>query len=126
MATAEAGANVLSATTYSKSVLRVAAEMMRRQHTNVHYFPSYEIIMGSFNRGAYFATDLRNVVEAGVNHVMSLFLKHATDGDSESGSACLAEEKKTPRPGDRSSEEILRRSQELIEVECDEAALDRE
>ena len=83
MATAEAGQHVLSATTYSKSVLRVAAETLRRRFDNVHYFPSYEIITGAFNRGAYFANDLRNVLEEGVAHVMRLFMQHAGERSAD-------------------------------------------
>src|SRR5205823_7433624 len=55
------GRHVLQATTYSKAVLRVAAETIRKEHRNVDYFPSYEIITGQFNRGAYFEGDLRSV-----------------------------------------------------------------
>ena len=120
MATAEPGANVLSATTYSKSVLRVAAETMRKRHSNVHYFPSYEIIMGTFNRGAYFAEDLRNVVEDGVGHVMGLFMKHATSEPLEGTARLVAKRTEVKH------EEILRKAQEMVEVECDEVALDRE
>jgi len=68
--------HVLSATTYSKSVLRAAAGEIARANANVAYFPSYEIVTGSFNRGRYFAEDLRQVTSAGVDHVMSVFLKH--------------------------------------------------
>ena len=42
--------HVLSATTYSKSVLRVAAETIYREFDHVDYFPSFEIITGSFNK----------------------------------------------------------------------------
>jgi hypothetical protein len=68
--------HVLTATTYSKSVLRVAADQMEHRHANVMYFPSYEIITGSFNRGRYFEPDLRGVRPEGVDHVMRLFMKH--------------------------------------------------
>lgn len=68
--------HVLTSTTYSKSVLRVAADYVTKSFDNVYYFPSYEIITGNFNRGQYFAEDLRSVTTEGVNHVMSLFLKH--------------------------------------------------
>jgi hypothetical protein len=71
--------HVLQATTYSKAVLRVAAETIRNDNPNVDYFPSYEIITGQFNRGAYFEDDLRSVKQPGVEHVMRLFLKHFTD-----------------------------------------------
>jgi hypothetical protein len=117
VATAESGAHVLSATTYSKSVLRVAAETMRRRFDNVHYFPSYEIITGAFNRGGYYAADLRNVVETGVAHVMRLFMAHAT-GNAADG----------PKPSARvanDDDRHLEIANKIVEVECDEVALDK-
>ena len=77
IATAE-DRHVLVSTTYSKSVLRTAAEELVRQFHRVAYFPSFEIITGSYTRGRYFAEDLRSVTEEGVQHVMRMFLKHAT------------------------------------------------
>ena len=117
VATAEPGENVLSATTYSKSVLRVAAETLRRTSSNVHYFPSYEIVTGAFNRGAYYAGDLRNVVETGVSHVMRLFMEHAT-----------AESPPRPRPkrAKSAADRHRKAAETLVEVECDEVALDRD
>lgn len=117
VATAEPGAHVLSATTYSKSVLRVASEMLRKRFENVHYFPSYEIITGAFNHGAYYGSDLRNVTEDGVSHVMRLFMQHATGGA-------------TPAPQRRAAtrdkaDAHLDQARRFIEVECDEVALDR-
>jgi hypothetical protein len=74
------GTHVLQATTYSKSVLRVAAETVRQRHEGVAYFPSYEIITSATSRGAYFAEDLRSVTEQGVAHVMRSFFRHVFDG----------------------------------------------
>jgi hypothetical protein len=118
VATAEPGAHVLSATTYSKSVLRVAAETMRQRFENVHYFPSYEIVTGAFSRGGYFADDLRNVLENGVDHVMRLFMAHAAGTQS----ARVARKRKVPTDSD----DHLDASRRLVEVECDEVALDRD
>ncbi len=117
VATAQEGEHVLSATTYSKSVLRVAAETVKRKFDDVHYFPSYEIITGAFNRGAYYAPDLRNVLEDGVSHVMRLFLAHATGG---------ARVAPTREADSREEDEHLGIARQLIEVECDEVALDRD
>lgn len=69
---------VLAATTYSKSVLRVAAEQIVQRHGHCDYFPSYEVISGNFNRGRYYEADLRSVTGAGVDHVMRLFFRHFT------------------------------------------------
>lgn len=117
-ATADPDAHVLSATTYSKSVLRVAAETLRRRFAHVHYFPSYEIITGSFNRGRYFAEDLRSVTEQGVSHVMRVFLHHATGG-------AVGNLPPVPAGEPRADDEFLARAGALVEVECDEEALDR-
>jgi hypothetical protein len=118
VATAEAGAHVLSATTYSKSVLRVASETMRARFDNVHYFPSYEIITGAFNRGSYYAADLRNVLEEGVSHVMRLFMQHVTRGAGEDEDLVAATRR-------NDEDDHLATAERLIEVECDEVALDR-
>ncbi len=66
------GNHVVEATTYSKSVLRLAAEELRTRHGNVHYFASYEIITGA-RRDDYFGKDLREVSQLGVDHVMRAF-----------------------------------------------------
>jgi hypothetical protein len=71
--------HVLVSTTYSKSVLRVAAQALVESYDYVFYFPAYEIVAGNFSRGEYFAADLRSIREPGVEHVMSLFFRHATD-----------------------------------------------
>lgn len=74
--------HVLTATTYSKSVLRVAATEMTQRHAHCFYFPSFEIITGNFNRGAYYDSDLRSVNSAGVDHVMRLFFSHYAPGST--------------------------------------------
>jgi hypothetical protein len=117
VATADPLQHVLTATTYSKSVLRVAADIMRRRFDNVHYFPSFEIVTGAHARGRYFADDLRNVLEPGVEHVMRLFMKHA------SGSAVGHEAR--PKP-DLKEDDYLKEAEQLVQVECDEIALERE
>lgn len=116
-ATATPGAHVLTATTYSKSVLRVAAQMLTETYSFVHYFPSYEIVTGSYNRGAYFAEDLRNVTEAGVNQVMRLFLAHATAEGSYA-------DKRVHRETEAQGTDVTAVSAAFVEAECDEAELD--
>jgi hypothetical protein len=66
--------HVLVSTVYSKSVLRVAAEMACRDRDWVEYFPSFEIITGNYNLGAYYENDLREVNDLGVGHAMRCFL----------------------------------------------------
>ena len=64
---------VVVATTYSKSVLRSVAGFLAEQYGFVDYFPSYEIVSSPPVRGSFYAPDMRAVVEAGVEHVMSVF-----------------------------------------------------
>lgn len=117
MATADPGAHVLSATTYSKSVLRVAAETLRRRYDSVHYFPSYEIVTGAHARGRYFADDLRNVTEAGVAHVMRVFLGHAAgDGLKDAVQSSITDS--------FVDHDYLARAETYVQVECDEISLD--
>jgi hypothetical protein len=114
-ATAVPDQHVLSATTYSKSVLRVAAGALDDAFPNVHYFPAYEIITCSASRGRYFADDLRNVTEEGVGHVMRCFLAHATNA---------ANEYLVPERVEREEEDqFIARMNEFVEVICDEEKL---
>lgn len=71
--------HVLVSTTLSKAILRVAAHEVSQTSNDVEYFPSYEIISGSPIGAPYFANDLRQVEEVGVNHVMRVFEKHFID-----------------------------------------------
>lgn len=102
--------HVLVSTTYSKSVLRVAAEEAARRHPGCAYFPSYEIVTGSFNRGAYFEADLRSVNAAGVDHVMRLFFTHyAPDGLSSA-----------------TDDELINEAEDNFRIVCEEERLARE
>lgn len=82
--------HVLVSTAYSKAVLRVASETLATTLPDVHYFPAYEVVTGSFSRGQYFSDDLRSVTELGVEHVMSLFFRHATTADGLRRDAAVA------------------------------------
>lgn len=65
--------HVLVATTHSKATLRAACGALEASHDNVFYFPSFEIISGHYNRGAYYESNLRSVTGQGVRHVMRVF-----------------------------------------------------
>jgi hypothetical protein len=115
MATARADRHVLTATTYSKSVLRVACEEILGRRTGIAYVPSYEIITGSYSRGRYFAADCREVNEAGVAHVMKVFFRHFATGDVDL---------RQPAPAPAAPDDAHQaRIEELVAVNCDEIAL---
>lgn len=79
IATHQEDQHVVSATSYSKAVLRVAAGEVAQANPQVSYFPSFEIITSGHSRGAYFEPDLRGVREVGVAHVMRVFTRHFLD-----------------------------------------------
>lgn len=112
------GRHVLQATTYSKSVLRVAAETLMAQHQGLFYFPSYEIITGPQARGAYLAEDLRSVRESGVAHVMRLFLRHLCGLDLPE---ILAKAKDSSASGGDAATQAATR---VVRVACEEELLD--
>jgi hypothetical protein len=66
------GRDVVTANTYSKSTLRSAAEEWAAAHSNIDYFPSYEIVMNS-DRGLAWADDGRHVQGDVVRHIMGVF-----------------------------------------------------
>ena len=65
--------HVLSATSYSKSVLRAAAGALKSERDDVDYFPSYELIASPAQRGRWFDKNMRTVTSEGVQFVMSHF-----------------------------------------------------
>lgn len=67
------GEHVLSATTYSKSVLRAVAGQLCEDLCDVDYFPSYEIITGTPFKGAFYQPNQREVTPEGVAFVMQQF-----------------------------------------------------
>lgn len=84
--------HVLVATMYSKSVLRSVAQELSEDFDNVHYFPSYEIIISHPSRGMFFDPDLRGVNAFGVNYVMQHFFSGAVGEVFRDGPAAPADE----------------------------------
>jgi len=110
--------HVLVANTYSKSVLRVAADEIVARVPAVQYFPSFEIITGSFNCGGYYENDRREVASSGVDHVMRLFFEHAAvDGRATS------EPVSPDTPSAQTA--VQRRLEEALDIVCDEVAIER-
>lgn len=97
--------HVISATVYSKSVLRAVAGELSEDYPDVFYFPSYEIISAHPSRGMFFEPDLRNVNPSGVNLVMRHFFTGHLAKEFGYISSTVSEED--------------------IELMCDEEALDK-
>jgi hypothetical protein len=108
--------HVVVSTTYSKSVLRVAAEEVAASQKNVSYFPSYEIITSPHARGAYFGEDGRSVTQNGVDHVMRVFMSRMTDGLADT-----AEHRS--KISESASAKAYAELEALAEANCDEELL---
>ena len=67
--------HVINASSYSKSVLRVAAQEAVSMFDFVHYFPSYEMVTSPLGQGSYFEDDFRHIRSTGVGRVMKEFQK---------------------------------------------------
>lgn len=100
--------HVLAATTYSKAVLRVAAEQLCRL-PDVYYFPAYEIVSAA--GPAYFAGDRRTLHEHGVRQVMSLFFRHVLEAFPSI-------------PVVAAHDDFLQHGQVVVDTLCDEQRLD--
>ncbi len=111
------GQSVIGASAYSKAVLLVAAQTVAAEYASAAYFPSYEIVTGPASRGAYFADDLRSVTEAGVSHVMRLFMRHYAEGAAVTAPAEDADAAEAASH--------RQRMEAVIAVICDEEALAR-
>ncbi len=108
--------HVLVSTTASKAALRSAADMAEREIDNVSYFPSYEIITGNFNKGEYFENDLRSVSQAGIDHVMRVFMSHYVN---KRNTPIMSSE--SASTSDIEIREIIDANMKIV---CDEEALD--
>ncbi len=113
------GNNVLVASSYSKSVLRAAVGEIAAIFDNVAYFPSYEIISHPASFGQYLASDLREVTERGVAHVMDCFLTSFYDSHPQADAT-----KDTPltaRPITTPAEEPPPECEELFNLKPEDA-----
>jgi hypothetical protein len=123
--------HVLVATSYSKAVLRVAANEVAAAEPGVVYFPAFEIVSGPQAPQTYYEEDRRNVSTEGVEAVMSALLTYCeTEGvagetgaraanDSSGGLAANG----TP-PARPIAQPALSLSEAVAQAECDEAMAD--
>jgi hypothetical protein len=118
--------HVLVSTTYSKSALRVTAEMAAAGASDIAYFPSYEIITGAYAKSRYFAEDLREVTPEGVAKVMSLFKQHYLEGPGGTVSVRASTSPSAPRkaPDPAPSPDFVKGMREMQGIICDEEILD--
>lgn len=88
------GQHVLSATSYSKSVLRACAGELQADFPEVDYFPSYEIVTSTRAGASFFEPNFRSVTDAGVARVMSVFTRAHMGGEAEAAPTAAPEREK--------------------------------
>jgi len=66
--------DIVVANSWAKSLLRAVAQEWAAAHSNVDYFPSYEVVQNS-DRAEAWDRDLRHARGTGVQHIMELFLR---------------------------------------------------
>jgi hypothetical protein len=105
--------HVMESNSYSKSVLRVAAgEVCASGDPRAVYFPAYDIVTSNVNAGRYYNEDQRTINDAGVRHVMRLFL------------STFAKDRATPAPASAAAD-ITAEYEGSAGVICDEEQIER-
>jgi hypothetical protein len=66
--------DIVVANSWAKSLLRAVSQEWAAVHSNVDYFPSYEVVQNS-DRAEIWEDDLRHVRGESVQHIMELFLR---------------------------------------------------
>ncbi len=73
----------MTATVYSKSVLRAVCGDLQFRNDDVDYFPSYEIISNPWNKDCLYEDDLRSIRKIGVDKVMDAFFAEHGASDEQ-------------------------------------------
>ncbi|MEA2839134.1 MAG: hypothetical protein QOF41_464 [Methylobacteriaceae bacterium] len=110
--------HVLAATSYTKSVLRVAAEQAACQNEEVFYFPFYEIVTGPQAPKNLFEQDFRSISPEALEMVMSIFFASCEVGEPVRVEA-------SPVSEGLSTSGLVDLSSRLSALECEEAAQDQ-
>ncbi|KOG87483.1 GSCFA domain-containing protein [Streptomyces varsoviensis] len=111
------GGHALTATTYSKSVLRAVAGQLALERGHVDYFPAYELVTGFPFKATRYEPNLRTVSPEGVAFVM----RHFFDGLAQCPAEAPAPNRADPGPP-RSAEPAAPATGE--DFWCDDAVLD--
>ena len=125
------GENVLMANIYSKSVLRVAAQMLANEFRDcLSYFPAYEIITGPQAPESFFEEDRRNVSTEGVERVMKSLYASTTLPAARRAARMEGRGIEKPRRPPVSSPEtgaddLMKLSEFIANAECEELMMER-
>lgn len=108
------GRHVLSATIYSKAVLRAVAGALANEFEFIDYFPSFEIITNPAARSGFYDDNLRTIRREAVDYVMNVFFnQHASSSLPNKAEPAAA------RPV-----QIIDRQLKEEEIQCEEAMIE--
>lgn len=109
--------HVVTATIYSKSVLRVAAQELSQSISDVKYFPAYEIVTGPQAEHNSFEANRRDVSKEAVARVMAALISQCElPVDKLRKEAVVTDKSSSKYPASL--------SRDLINAECDEVVLE--
>ena len=77
--------DIVVANSWAKSLLRAVSQEWAAVHSNVDYFPSYEVVQNS-DRAAVWEDDLRHVRGDAVQHIMELFVQNYLEPSGDGSS----------------------------------------
>jgi hypothetical protein len=112
--------NVLVASSYSKSVLRAVCGEIETHYQHVQYFPSFEIVSHVASFGQYLASDLREVSERGVSHVMGCFFSTFLVANNDGAIAPVQATETHKEDGTSHAQASRQQLTEILDVECEE------
>jgi hypothetical protein len=113
--------SVITATVYSKSVLRAVCGAVEQAREHVTYFPSYEIISSAQSFGQYLGSDLREITNRGLEHVMAVFERVFVDrGDDPLATPRSASTSASAPPSASAAPAPFERVAAAVAAECDE------
>lgn len=73
----------LTENSLSKAKLRVAADILEKTRKNVHYFPSYEIMMDELRDYRFYADDMLHPSNLATSYIMETFVEGMFDSESK-------------------------------------------
>ncbi|SDQ31355.1 GSCFA domain-containing protein [Pseudovibrio sp. Tun.PSC04-5.I4] len=99
--------HVLTASTYTKSVLRAVAGQLETLNDNVEYFPSYELVASPPMNGVFYNPNKRTITRTGIRFVMGHFFKGIVGGGQASEGVASTSRASAPTEDIICEEELL-------------------
>lgn len=88
-------ADTLHGNQVSKATLLTSLHSVMESHTDIHYFPSYEIMLDDLRDYRFYATDLKHPSETAINYIYEVFGEYYFNNQTiEKARACRKQSKR--------------------------------